>query len=78
MAGAIIPPLQRSMVGQNRRRETDQENTSDDSEDERRRHDPSSRMRSATTFSNAKNSKSIRGPTKGKGDGSDSDFEFDL
>jgi hypothetical protein len=39
--------------------------------------DPSSRMRSAATFTNARSEKNIRGPSK-NADDSDSDFEFDM
>lgn len=40
--------------------------------------DPSSRMRSATTATNGRSKRNIRGPEKKKGNDSDSDFDFDL
>ena len=49
----------------------------DEGSDEEDDHDPSSRMRSAATSTNARAPKNVRGPSK-KGDDSDSDFEFDL
>lgn len=50
----------------------------DDDSAEEEDYDPSSRMRSATTATNGRNKRNIRGPEKKKGDDSDSDFDFDL
>ena len=52
----------------------------DDDEDsaEEEDYDPSSRMRSATTATNGRSKRNIRGPEKKKGNDSDSDFDFDL
>ncbi|KAI0373237.1 thioredoxin-like protein [Pilatotrama ljubarskyi] len=68
LAGAIIP---RQRIPPGSERDSDDEDGSDlnDVDD-----DPSSRMRSAATSTNAKAPKNIRG----RKDDSDSDFEFDL
>lgn len=50
----------------------------DDDSAEEEDYDLSSRMRSATTATNGRNKRNIRGPEKKKGNDSDSDFDFDL
>ena len=69
LAGAIIPQLRRPP--EERRDSDDDGSDLDDLEDD----DPSSRMRSASTRTNAPPQKNVRGK---EGDDSDSDFEFDL
>lgn len=69
LAGAIIPQ-QRLPPGEDRDHD-DPGSDLEDLEDD----DPSSRMRSASTRTNAPPQKNLRGK---KGDDSDSDFEFDL
>jgi hypothetical protein len=70
VCGAVELP-ERRRPGEARNGEDDDE--SDDGIDD----DPSSRMRSAATATNARSTKNVRGPTK-KTDESDSDFEFDM
>jgi len=71
VCGAVDLP-ERRRPGEARDGEDDSD--SDDGIDD---DDPSSRMRSAATVTNARSMKNVRGPAK-KTDGSDSDFEFDM
>ncbi|KAF7978724.1 hypothetical protein HWV62_45015 [Athelia sp. TMB] len=59
------------------RRQPGEAQHDDEGSDDEDDHDPSSRMRSAATSTNARAPKNVRGPPK-KGDDSDSDFEFDM
>ncbi|KIK99752.1 hypothetical protein PAXRUDRAFT_822436 [Paxillus rubicundulus Ve08.2h10] len=71
LCGAIDPLGQSShgaRVGRG-----DEKGDSEEEED----NDPSCRMRSAATATNARSTKNVRGPAR-KGDDSDSDFEFDM
>ncbi|KIM55211.1 hypothetical protein SCLCIDRAFT_17448 [Scleroderma citrinum Foug A] len=65
LCGAVEPIDRPSNGNRSRDNESDDDDYGDD---------PSSRMRSAATSTNARSQKNIRGTTKG----SDSDFEFDM
>lgn len=68
LCGVIDPPERPFKSGESSQ---DQSDSSDEEED-----DPSSRMRSAATRTNAQAPKNIRGPPRK--DDSDSEFEFDM
>lgn len=69
LCGVIDPPEHPVRSGESGRDRID-------SSDEEEEDDPSSRMRSAATRTNAQAPKNIRGPPRK--DDSDSEFEFDM
>lgn len=70
VCGAVDLPEHRR-PGESRDRD---ENRSDDEEDD----DSYPKMRSATTATNSRAPKNVRGPVKKSDDDSDSEFEFDM
>lgn len=74
VTGALDLPETFGQASENSGRRAEEGSDDEDDEDDG---DPSSRMRSAVTSTNARPLKNIRSSQKNKND-SDSDFEFDM